>query len=147
MSISNEQYGTMAKRASPGSPVLKNCIMAFLVGGLICAFAQGLTEWFRAVGMTEEEYKALVLVILIGITALLTGLGVFDNIANHAGAGTAVPITGFANSVVSPAIEHSCEGRIMGTAAQMFSLAGPVIVYGCSTACIYGLIVYIFKLY
>ena len=147
MSISNEQYGRMTKRASPGSPVLKNCVMAFLTGGLICAFAQGLTEWFKAVGMSEEEYKALVLVILIGITALLTCLGVFDNIAKHAGAGTAVPITGFANSVVSPAIEHSCEGRIMGTAAQMFSLAGPVIVYGCSTACLYGLIIYIFRLY
>ena len=147
MSISNEQYSRMAKRASPNSPVVKNCIMAFLFGGSICTFAQGLTEWFTLVGMAEEDRKALVLVILILITAVLTALGVFDNIAKHEGAGTMVPITGFANSVVSPAIEHRCEGSVPGTAAQMFSLAGPVIVYGCSTASLWGLIVYIFSLY
>lgn len=147
MSINKEQYSKMTKRASPGSPVIKNCIMAFLSGGTICTFAQVLTEWFKAISLSEQEYKALVLFIVIGITALLTGIGLFDNIAKHAGAGTMVPITGFANSVVSPAIEHRCEGGITGTAAQMFSLAGPVIVYGCSTACIYGLIVYIFRLY
>ncbi len=147
MSISNEQYGSMAKRASPKSPVLKDCIKAFLFGGFICAFAQGLTEWFKIVGMPEEERKALVLLIIIGITTVLTELGVFDNIAKHAGAGTMVPITGFANSVVSPAIEHSCEGKIMGTAAQMFSLAGPVIVFGCTSACVYGLIIYLIGLY
>lgn len=147
MSINKEQYSHMTKRVSPGSPVLKNCICAFLTGGLICTFAQVLTEWFKAISMPEEEYKALVLLIVIGITALLTGFGVFDNIAKHAGAGTMVPITGFANSVVSPAVEHRCEGGIMGTAAQMFSIAGPVIVYGCSSASVYGLIVYIFKLY
>ena len=137
----------MTKRASPGSPVLKDCIKAFLFGGAICTFAQGLTEWFTIIGMAEENRRALVLVILIGITTVLTALGVFDNIAKHAGAGTMVPITGFANSVVSPAIEHKCEGTVLGTAAQMFSLAGPVIVYGCSTAAVYGLIVYIFSLY
>lgn len=147
MSISNEQYSRMAKRASPNSPVVKNCIMAFLFGGSICAFAQGLTEWFTLVGMAEEDRKALVLVILILITAVLTAMGVFDNIAKHAGAGTMVPITGFANSVVSPAIEHRCEGSVPGTAAQMFSLAGPVIVYGCSTASLWGLIVYMLSLY
>ena len=147
MSISNEQYGSMARRASPSSPVLKDCLKAFSFGGGICAFSQALTEWFKIIGMPEEERKSLVLFVIIAITAVLTGLGVFDNIAKHAGAGTMVPITGFANSVVSPAIEHSCEGRIMGTAAQMFSLAGPVIVFGCSSACIYGLIVYLIGLY
>ena len=145
MSISNEQYSRMAKRASPNSPVVKNCIMAFLFGGSICAFAQGLTEWFTLVGMAEEDRKALVLVILILITAVLTALGVFDNIAKHAGAGTMVPITGFANSVVSPAVEFSLEGKILGTGAKMFNLAGPVIVYGCSAASLYGLFYWIIE--
>ncbi len=147
MSVSNTQYGRMTKRASPRSPVLLDCIKAFLVGGLICAFAQALTEWFKSTSMTEDEYKALVLIILISLTAILTGLGFFDNIAKHAGAGTAVPITGFANSIVSPAMEFQSEGYILGTAANMFKLAGPVIVFGCGSAVIYGLIAYFFKLY
>ncbi|MCM1365334.1 MAG: stage V sporulation protein AC [Ruminococcus sp.] len=147
MSISKEEYGKMAKKASPSSPILLDCLMAFLVGGFICCFAQGLTEWFKRTGMNEEEYKALVLVIIIAITAILTGFGVFDKIAKHAGAGTMVPITGFANSIVSPAMEFKTEGYILGTAANMFSIAGPVIVFGCGSAVIYGLIAYIFKLY
>ena len=104
MYISNDEYSKMAKRYSPSSPTLKNIIFAFLSGGFICSFAEGLTQYFKTVGLKEEEYKALVLVILIGITALLTALGVFDKIAKHTGAGTAVPITGFANSVVSPGL-------------------------------------------
>lgn len=147
MSVSNYEYGKMAKRASPRSPILSDCIKAFLVGGLICCFAQGLTEWFKTTNMKEAEYKALVLIILIGITAILTGLGVFDDIAKHAGAGTMVPITGFANSIVSPAMEFQSEGYVLGTAANMFKLAGPVIVFGCGSAVIYGIIAYIFKLY
>lgn len=147
MSVSNEEYSKMAKNASPSSPLLLDCIMAFLVGGFICCLAQGLTEWFKAIGMGEEQYKALVLVIIIALTAILTGFGVFDKIAKHAGAGTMVPITGFANSIVSPAMEFKTEGYILGTAANMFSIAGPVIVFGCGSAVIYGLIVYIFKLY
>lgn len=147
MSVSNSEYGKMAKRASPASPVFMDCLNAFLVGGFICAFAQGLTEWFKAVGMNEEQYKALTLVILIAITAILTGFGVFDKIAKHAGAGTMVPITGFANSIVSPAMEFKTEGYVLGTAANMFKLAGPVIVFGCGSAVVYGLISYIFKLY
>lgn len=146
MSISNEEYGRMAKRLSPNSPVLKDCINAFLFGGAICAFAQGLTMAFSYTAMTLEEGKALTMIILIAITAVLTALGVFDKIAKHAGAGTAVPITGFANSIVCAALEFQTEGRILGTAAQMFSIAGPVIVFGCSTAAVYGLIVYLFGL-
>lgn len=146
MSISNEEYGRMAKRLSPNSPVLKDCINAFLFGGAICAFAQGLTMAFSYTAMTQEEGKALTMIILIAITAVLTALGVFDKIAKHAGAGTAVPITGFANSIVCAALEFQTEGRILGTAAQMFSIAGPVIVFGCSTAAVYGLIVYLFGL-
>ena len=147
MSISNEEYGRLAKRASPGSPVVKDCLMAFVFGGAICAFAQVLLTWFKATDMTLEESKALTTVILIAITAILTATGVFDKIAKYAGAGTAVPITGFANSIVSAALEFQTEGRVLGTAAQMFTLAGPVIVFGCSSAAVYGLIVYFFGLY
>lgn len=143
MYISNDEYSKMAKRYSPSSPTLKNIIFAFLSGGFICSFAEGLTQYFKTVGLKEEQYKALVLVILIGITALLTALGVFDKIAKHTGAGTAVPITGFANSVVSPALEFHSEGFILGTAANMFKIAGPVIVFGCGSALIYGLIYFI----
>ena len=147
MAVSNEEYDKMAKRASPSSPLLLDCLKAFLVGGLICCIAQGLTEWFKTTEMKEEEYKALVLLIVIAATAILTGFGVFDKIAKHAGAGTMVPITGFANSIVAPAMEFKTEGYVLGTAANMFSLAGPVIVFGCGSAVIYGLIAYIFKLY
>lgn len=147
MSISNEEYGKMARRASPCSPVVKDCLMAFIFGGAICTFAQVLLIWFRTTAMTLEESKALTTVILIAITAFLTSVGVFDKIARVAGAGTAVPISGFANSIVSAALEFQTEGRILGTAAQMFSLAGPVIVFGCSTAAVYGMIVYFFGLY
>lgn len=147
MSISKEEYGKMAKKASPPSPLFLDCLKAFLVGGFICCLAQGLTEWFKTTSMNEEECKALVLIVIIALTAVLTGLGVFDKIAKHAGAGTMVPITGFANSIVSPAMEFKTEGYILGTAANMFSIAGPVIVFGCGSAVIYGLIVYIFKLY
>ena len=143
MYISKDEYSKMTKRHSPSSPTLKNAVFAFLSGGFICAFAEGLTQWFKTTDMSEEEYKALVLVILIGITALLTALGVFDKIAKHTGAGTAVPITGFANSVVSPTLEFHSEGFILGTAANMFKIAGPVIVFGCGSALIYGIIYFL----
>ena len=147
MSISKEEYGRMAKRASPNSPVLMDCIKAFLFGGAICTFAEGLNIAFSYTDMTQEEGKALTTTILIAITAILTALGVFDNIAKHAGAGTMVPITGFANSIVCAALEFQTEGRILGTAAQMFTIAGPVIVFGCSSAAVYGFIIYFFGLY
>lgn len=146
MRVSNNEYGKMAKRASPSSPVFLDCIKAFVFGGGICAFAQGLSLWFKSMGMSEDEYKALVNVVLIGITAILTGLGVFDNIAKHAGAGTMVPITGFANSIVSPALEFQSEGYVLGTAANMFKIAGPVIVFGCGSSVLYGIIYYIWGL-
>ncbi len=147
MSISNEEYDKMTKRASPGSPVIKDCLMAFIFGGIICTFAQCLLTWFKSTSMTLEESKALTTITIIALTAILTATGIFDKIAKVAGAGTAVPITGFANSIVSAALEFQTEGRILGTAAQMFSLAGPVIVFGCTSASLYGLIVYIFGLY
>ncbi len=146
MSLSKNEYGNLAKKYSPPSPVVKDCIFAFLIGGSICTFAEGLNLWFSSY-MTEEESRALAMITVIAITAVLTGIGIFDNIAKYAGAGTMVPITGFANSIVSPAMEFRAEGTITGTAAQMFSIAGPVIVFGCSSAALYGLIVYIFRLY
>lgn len=142
--LDNKQYDKKVKAASPNSPLLKNCICAFFVGGLICLLGEGLFTLFSNLGRGEKESAAWVCVTLISITAALTGIGVFDNIAKHAGAGTIVPITGFANSVVSPAIEYQTEGRILGTAVKMFTIAGPVIVYGCSAASVYGLIYYFF---
>ena len=147
MSISKDEYSKMADKASPNSPILLNCIKAFLFGGLICTFGQLLNTVFESAGLGEDEVKIATPCVIIIITAILTGIGVFDKIARHAGAGTIVPITGFANSVVSPALEFKHEGAILGTAAQMFSIAGPVIVYGVGSSVLYGLIIYIFKLY
>lgn len=147
MSISNSDYSKMTDKASPNSPVVPNCIRAFLFGGGICLFAQVFNTLFEKIGLNADEVKLATPSTVIIITAILTGIGVFDKIARYAGAGTIVPITGFANSVVSPALEFRHEGYILGTAAQMFSIAGPVIVYGTATSFLYGLIIYIFKLY
>lgn len=147
MSISKDDYSKMADKASPNSPKVLNCIKAFLIGGLICTIGQVIMELLKNAGLNEKEVQAGTSAVLIILTAILTGIGVFDKIARHAGAGTIVPITGFANSVVSPAMEFQHEGLILGTAAQMFSIAGPVIVYGVGSSFLYGLIIYIFKLY
>ena len=147
MSTSDKEYNKMAEKASPNSPKLKNCIKAFLFGGAICTFGQFLNWIFEGMGFSEDYVKALTPSTLIIITAILTGIGVFDKIAKHAGAGTIVPITGFANSVVSPAMEFKSEGLIMGTGANIFKIAGPVIAYSILASVIYGLIAYILKLY
>jgi len=147
MSISKDEYSKMADKASPNSPILLNCVKAFLIGGLICTFGQLLNLIFQKAGLGENEIKIATPCIIIIITAILTGIGIFDKIALHAGAGTIVPITGFANSVVSPALEFKHEGMVLGTAAQMFSIAGPVLVYGIGSSVLYGIIIYIFKLY
>ena len=147
MSTTNNEYGKMAEKASPPSPKLKNCIKAFLFGGGICAFGEFLNWGFEKLNFSEDAVKALTPATLIVITSILTGIGVFDKIAKHAGAGTIVPITGFANSVVSPALEFKSEGIIMGTGANIFKIAGPVIAYGTFAAVIYGVICYIFQLY
>lgn len=147
MSISKDEYSKMTDKASPNSPVLLNCVKAFLFGGAICCFGQLLNFLFEKTGMTEDQFKIATPCIIVIITAILTGIGVFDKIARHAGAGTIVPITGFANSVVSPALEFKHEGFVLGTASQMFTIAGPVIVYGVASSVIYGIIIYIFHLY
>lgn len=144
MSISKDDYSKMTDKKSPSTPIFKNCIKAFLFGGGICLFAQILNSVFISLGLKDKEWKLLTLSVIIVITAILTGIGVYDKIARHAGAGCIVPITGFANSVVSPALEFKHEGYVLGTAAQMFSIAGPVIVYGTATSVIYGFIYYLF---
>ncbi len=142
--MNNQQYQQLVHSTTPKSPLLKDCILAFIFGGSICCFGQLLKMLYTNAGLTEDEVKLAVPVTLIVITAILTATGTFSKIAKHAGAGTAVPITGFANSVVSPAVEFSAEGKILGTGGKMFNLAGPVIVYGCSAASLYGLIYYLF---
>ncbi len=147
MSTTDKEYDKMAKKASPNSPKFMNGLKAFLIGGAICAFGELLNFLFKKMGLNEDEVKALTPATLIVITAILTGIGVFDKIAKHAGAGTIVPITGFANSVVSPALEFKAEGYILGVGANLFKIAGPVISYGIFASVIYGVICYIFKLY
>ena len=143
--MDSKNYQQLVHNTTPKSPLLKDCILAFVFGGSICCFGQILKTAYTNMGLTEDEVKLAVPVTLIVITAILTGSGLFAKIAKYAGAGTAVPITGFANSVVSPAVEFSAEGKILGTGAKMFNLAGPVIVYGCCAARLYGLIYWIMK--
>ena len=143
---SEKEYGEMTKRLSPPSSKLKDFIWAYAVGGLICVIGQLIMEWFTALDMPEKVVKAVIPSLLIFIAAWLTGLKLFDKIAKHAGAGTLVPITGFANAVVSPAIEYKSEGFVLGLGAKMFTIAGPVIVYGTLASVIYGIILYIMSI-
>ena len=145
--VTRTEYQQMAETVSPKSKVLRNCVMAFLVGGAICALGQALTTLFLSFALPEKTAKAFVSISLIALSAIMTGLKVYDKIAKHAGAGTLVPITGFANSIVSPAMEFKSEGYIMGIGAKMFSIAGPVLVYGTCASIIYGLILFLFKMY
>lgn len=146
MSTDKQQYDKMTKKASPPSPILKNCFNAFWIGGLVCVIGEGFRMLYEYLKFNEDETKTAVTVTLIVITAILTGIGIFDKIAKVAGAGTIVPITGFANSVVSPAMEFKTEGSILGTAANIFKLAGPVILYSTAAAFVYGVIYYVCKM-
>lgn len=140
MDMSNQEYLEYISRKAKPSPIWKNMIWAFCIGGLICVIGQGLNDLYGGLGLDETNAAIAASVTLIVAAALLTGLGVFDNIAKHAGAGTIVPITGFANAMVSPALEFKREGFILGTGAKLFTLAGPVLVYGISASVVYGLI-------
>lgn len=137
----------MTKKASPPSPKIKDFIWAYCVGGAICVLGQLFIEFYTKMGLSEKVVKMAVPVSIIFIAALLTGLGVFDKIARRAGAGTLVPITGFANAVVSPAIEFKNEGYILGVGAKIFTIAGPVIMYGTVASVIYGFIYWITTLF
>lgn len=145
--MTNEEYSKLIKDISPKSPIVKNCIWAFLVGGAICCLGQLIKTGYQALGLDEESAGTAVSMTLVALSALLTGLSVYDDIAKHAGAGTLVPITGFANSVAAPAIEFKTEGFILGVGAKMFTIAGPVIVYGVSASVVYGLIYWITTLF
>ena len=125
---------------SPKSPIVKDCVMAFVVGGLICTLGQALINLYTFLGLDKGAAGTACSMTLVALSALLTGLSLYDNIAKHAGAGTLVPITGFANSVAAPAVEFKTEGFILGVGAKMFTIAGPVIVYGVSASVVYGLI-------
>jgi stage V sporulation protein AC len=147
MTISKQEYKKMADKASPGTTYGKNMLTAFLVGGAICAAGQALANLYMQAGFEKKDAGTLVSISLIFISALLTAFQVYDNIAKHAGAGTLVPITGFANSIVAPAMEFKSEGYIIGIGSKMFVIAGPVLVYGTTAAILYGLIIWIFHLY
>ena len=147
MKITKQEYSKMTEKASPGTTSVKNSIMAFLFGGGICTIGQVLVNLYMQTGLDLKSARTAVSISLIGIAAILTALKVYDNIAKHAGAGTLVPITGFANSIVSPAMEYKSEGFIMGIGAKMFVIAGPVLVYGITASVIYGVILFILKLY
>lgn len=148
MNMDNESYKKYAEARAKKSPIFKNCAAAFVVGGAICTLGHILRGvYMNHCGFEKDDAGALVSVSLIFIAVLLTGLGVFDRIASFAGAGTLVPITGFANAVSSPAIDSKTEGFVLGVGAKIFSIAGPVILYGISSGVLYGVILYICTLF
>lgn len=145
--ISSKEYNKIVTKNSPKSKLFVNCIKAFLIGGAICTIGQGFTDLYAMLGAAEKDSKTLCSITLIFIGILLTAIGVYDKIAKHGGAGTLVPITGFANAVSSPAIEFKSEGYIAGLGAKLFIIAGPVIVYGVSASIIYGFVLWILSLF
>ena len=143
MDMNREEYKQYAEQHMPRSRAGRNMLRAFVTGGLICAVGEGLSRFYSSRGLDEEATSTAVAVTLIVLGAALTALGVYDRLAKFGGAGTLVPITGFANAVTAPALEFKTEGKITGTAAKMFVIAGPVIVYGVSTGAVYGLILWL----
>lgn len=140
-----QQYSEMVKQASPNSPIFMDCVKAFISGGIICTIGQLLLNLYTGMDISEKDAAVWVSITLIGLSALLTALGIYEKLGKFCGAGTIVPITGFANSVVSPAIEFKKEGMVFGMAAKMFIVAGPVIVYGTLTSMLVGLVYYFVK--
>ena len=141
--INKKEYQKLFQKKSQNSHCFVDCLMAFLIGGLICTIGQGLVNLYMFFGLDEKTSKTLCSVTLIFLGVLFTAFHIYDNIAKHAGAGTLVPITGFANAISAPAIEFKSEGFILGVGAKMFTIAGPVIVYGVSASVVYGLIYWI----
>mgnify|MGYP000252005283 CR=1 FL=1 len=146
MDMTNHEYGRYVSQKAKPSPLWKNLLWAFVTGGLICTGGQALLNLFRGCGLNENAAGTAVSVTIIFLAALFTGLGLFDKLAKHAGAGTLVPITGFANAVVSPAIDFKSEGFVTGMAAKMFTVAGPVIVFGTIASVLYGIAILLFGL-
>jgi len=139
-----KDYQTYVDIKTPNSPILKNCFNAFWVGGVICVIGQLINSYCKFKGLDTQTSGTIVSIILIGMSAFLTGLNCFNKIGKFAGAGSLIPITGFANSIVSPAMEYKSEGYVMGVGAKMFTVAGPVLVYGISSSIVVGIIYFIF---
>ncbi len=145
--MTEKEYARLDKELSPKSPILKDCVNAFWIGGLICVIGQLLMNGYQALKLDKQDAATAVSMTLVALSALLTGLSLYDDIAKRAGAGTLVPITGFANAIAAPAVEFKTEGFILGVGAKMFTIAGPVIVYGVSASVVYGLIYWITTLF
>ena len=145
--MTQREYGKLVKDMAPKSPIVKDCAFAFLIGGLICTIGQAFINLYGNLGLDETNAGTAVSMTLVAISALLTGLSLYDNIAKFAGAGTLVPITGFANAIAAPAVEFKTEGFILGVGAKIFQIAGPVIVYGVSASVVYGIIYWITTLF
>lgn len=145
--ISNKEYSKLVKKYSHNSPIIKDCFNSFWIGGLICAIGQGFQNLYEYLGMNKDNAGTLVSITLIFLGILITFIGWYDNIAKIGGAGTLVPITGFANSIASPAIEFKSEGLVLGLGVKMFVIAGPVLVYGISASVVCGLVLQILSLF
>ena len=145
--MTEREYQKLVDSMAPKSPMWKDCLNAFWIGGLICAIGQLILNGYTKLGLDEVNAGTATSMTLVALSALLTGLSLYDNIAKYAGAGTLVPITGFANAIAAPAVEFKTEGLVLGTAAKMFTIAGPVIVYGVSASVVYGLIYWITTLF
>lgn len=142
--MNNTEYVKLADSRAKRSPCFVNCIKAFFTGGIICCIGEAFSSLYAYLGLDSETAPLLSSVTLIFLAGLLTGLGIFDKIAKFGGGGALVPITGFSNAVASPAIDSKCEGFVTGVAAKMFSIAGPVIVYGAAASIIYGIVYFLF---
>ena len=143
--MTQKQYAALVKEISPKSPMGKDCLYAFVIGGLICTLGQGLSALYRSIGLSPQDGATAASMTLVALSALLTGLSLYDDLAKAAGAGTLVPITGFANAIAAPAVEFKTEGFILGVGAKLFTIAGPVIVYGLASSVVYGIIYWLWS--
>lgn len=144
--MTEKQYGALVARMAPKSPMWRDCLNAFWIGGLICVVGQIFTNCYGVWGLEKQDAGTAASMTLVALSALLTGLSVYDDIAKHAGAGTLVPITGFANAIAAPAVEFKTEGFVLGVGAKMFTIAGPVIVYGLAASVVYGFIYWLYTI-
>lgn len=144
--MTEKQYGALVARMAPKSPMWRDCLNAFWIGGVICVVGQIFTNCYGAWGLEKQDAGTAASMTLVALSALLTGLSVYDDIAKHAGAGTLVPITGFANAIAAPAVEFKTEGFVLGVGAKMFTIAGPVIVYGLAASVVYGFIYWLYTI-
>ena len=145
--MTEKEYEKLVQKAAPKSPIGKDCLNAFWIGGLICVLGQILANSYGAFGLDKDAAATATSITLVTLSALLTGLSLYDNLAKYGGAGTLVPITGFANAIAAPAVEFKTEGFILGVGAKLFTIAGPVIVYGLSASVVYGFIYWLWMLF